>query len=136
MQLSQPKTIFLKDYKPSDFLIETIHLTVDIFDDKSVVSSEMKVKKRKELAGQKVNLELNGEGMELLSLKMNGEPLPNVKFQVSSDKLVILNVEKDEFVLEIQNKIDPKNNSALEGFYQSGPQLCTQCEPEGFRRIT
>lgn len=136
MQLSQPKTIFLKDYKPSDFLIETIHLTVDIFDDKSVVSSEMKVKKRKELAGQKVNLELNGEGIELLSLKMNGEPLPNVKFQVSSDKLVILNIEKDEFVLEIQNKIDPKNNSALEGFYQSGPQLCTQCEPEGFRRIT
>src|SRR3954453_13633314 len=117
MQLSQPKTIYLKDYKPSDFFIESIHLTVDISEDHSIVTSEMKIKKREELRGQKVNLELNGEGMELLSLKLNGEIVSSDKFQVSSDKLVILNVHQDEFTLEVQNKIDPKNNSALEGFY-------------------
>jgi aminopeptidase N len=136
MQLQQPKTIFLKDYKPSDFLIDSIDLTVDIHDDHTLIHSILKVEKRDEVKGKKLNLELNGEGMELLSLLFNGESVPSERYQVSHDKLVLLNVEHDKFVLEIQVKIDPANNKALEGFYQSGPQLCTQCEPEGFRRIT
>ena len=134
--MQQPKTIYLKDYRPSPFTIDTIDLTVDIHADHSLVTSVMRIKKHKDSVGQKLNLELNGEGMELVSLKFNGEVLPNDRFQVSSDKLVILNVTHDEFTLEIQNKINPADNKALEGFYQSGLQLCTQCEPEGFRRIT
>lgn len=136
MQLQQPKTIFLRDYKPSDFTVDSIDLTVDIQDSFTLVNSVLKIEKRNEAKGKKVNLELNGEGMELLSLHFNGEVVPTDRYQLSSDKLVLLNVEHDKFVLEIQNKIDPANNKALEGFYQSGPQLCTQCEPEGFRRIT
>ena len=136
MQLQQPKTIFLSDYRPSDFLIDSIDLTVDIFDDHTLIYSVLRIEKRIELKGQKLNLELNGENMELIDLKFNGESVPSDRFQVSGDKLVILNIEHDKFVLEIQNKIDPANNKALEGFYQSGPQLCTQCEPEGFRKIT
>jgi aminopeptidase N len=136
MQLQQPKTIFLKDYRPSDFLIDAIHLTVDIGETETLVTAELAVVKRPELAGQKLNLELNGEGMELRSLAMNGAPVAHERFQVSNDKLVLLGVTEDLFTLAIQNKIDPANNTALEGFYQSGPQLCTQCEPEGFRRIT
>lgn len=136
MQLSQPKTIYLSDYKPSDFIIDSIDMTVDVFDEFTLVNSTLYIEKREELKGRKLNLELNGEGMELLHLKFNGEVIPSGRFQVSSDKLVILNVEHDKFILEIQNKIDPANNKALEGFYQSGPQLCTQCEPEGFRKIT
>jgi aminopeptidase N len=134
--MQQPKTIYLKDYKPSDFIVETIDLEVDIFNEHTFVSSEMLIHKRKDLLGKKVHLELNGEGLELIELKLNGEILPHESYQLSSDKLVILNLLKDSFVLNIKNKIDPKNNKALEGFYQSGPQLCTQCEPEGFRRIT
>ncbi len=136
MQLQQPKTIYLSDYKPSDFAIDSIDLTVDIRDDHTLIQSILRIEKRKELHGQKLNLELNGEGMELIDLKFNGETVPSERFQVSSDKLVILNIEHDKFILEIQNKIDPASNKALEGFYQSGPQLCTQCEPEGFRKIT
>lgn len=136
MQLQQPKTIYLKDYRPSDFFIDSIELTVDIHDEYTIVHSLLKIEKRDELKGKKLNLELNGEGMELLSLMFNGETVPSDRYQVSQDKLVLLNVEHDKFILEIQNKIDPANNKALEGFYQSGPQLCTQCEPEGFRRIT
>jgi aminopeptidase N len=136
MQLQQPKTIFLKDYKPSNFLIDSIDLTVDIYDDHTLVNSVLRIEKREEARGKKLHLELNGEGMELLSLHFNGETVPSDRYQLSNDKLVLLNVEHDKFVLEIQNKIDPANNKALEGFYQSGPQLCTQCEPEGFRRIT
>lgn len=131
-----PKTIFLSDYKPSDFRIESIDLTVDIFDNHTLVHSVLEMTKRDELKGLKLNLELNGEGMELLGLKFNGELLPSARYQLSQEKLVILNIEEDKFQLEIQNKIDPANNKALEGFYQSGPQLCTQCEPEGFRKIT
>lgn len=136
MQLSQPKTIFLKDYKPSEFVIDSIDMTVDIHDTFTLVNSVLRVEKREEMKGKKLNLELNGEGMELLILKFNGETVPTDRYQLSSDKLVLLNIEHDKFELEIQNKIDPGNNKALEGFYQSGPQLCTQCEPEGFRRIT
>src|SRR5690606_4403773 len=116
--------------------IDAIEMTVDIFDDFTLVNSVLFIEKRDEVKGQKLNLELNGEGMELLHLKFNGEIVPSGRFQVSNDKLVLLNVEHDKFVLEVQNKIDPANNKALEGFYQSGPQLCTQCEPEGFRKIT
>ena len=136
METNVPKTILLKDYKPSPFIVDEIHLTVEVFNTHSVVHSVLRMLKQPDLAGQSVNLELNGEGMELLSLKMNGEKLTSSQYQVSFDKLTILNVSKDTFELEIENKIDPSNNKSMEGFYQSGPQLCTQCEPEGFRKIT
>ncbi len=57
-------------------------------------------------------------------------------YRVFVDKLVVFNIDHNEFVLETLVEINPYSNFALEGFYQSGPQLCTQCEPEGFRRIT
>ncbi len=136
MQQPRPKTILLNDYRPSDFLIDSIHLTVDIGEAQTIVTTELQVLKRSELSGKKLNLELNGEGMELLSLAMDGTPVPHERYQVSSDKLVLLGLTEDKFTLTVQNKIDPANNQALEGLYQSGPQLCTQCEPEGFRRIT
>lgn len=132
----EPKTIYLKDYKPSPFIIDTIHLTVDIFDNKTNVTSRLFVKKLPEFAGQKMNLELNGENMKLLSVKFNEKELSSSEYQVSQDKLILLNLKDDEFALEIVVEIDPKNNKAMEGFYQSGPQYCTQCEPEGFRKIT
>lgn len=134
--MQEPKTIYLKDYKPSDFTIDTVELTVDIYVDHTVVDSLLKIKKHQDLLGKKLNLTLNGEGMELLELRFNGETLPHERYQLSDDKLTILGLEQDEFVLGIKNRIEPQNNKALEGLYQSGPQLCTQCEPEGFRRIT
>jgi aminopeptidase N len=135
-RMQTPKTIYLSDYKPSDFLIETISLQVDIFEAHTMVSSLLNISKRKKLSGEKLNLELSGEGIELLEIKFNGVVIPHNRYQLSSDKLVVLNVTEDEFEIQIINKIDPNNNKALEGFYRSGPQLCTQCEPEGFRRIT
>jgi aminopeptidase N len=134
--MSGPKTIFLKDYKPSDFIIDSIDLTLDIQDEETVVDSTLKLFKRKELRGTASNLVLQGEGLELLEISYNGILLPHERYQVSSDRLVILKVMDEEFELKIKNKIHPEKNKALEGLYQSGPQLCTQCEPEGFRRIT
>ncbi len=134
--MQKPKTIYLQDYKPSNFEITSVELTVDIQNRFTLVSSRLSFKKREELRGKKLNLDLNGESMELIGLKLNEENVPSDRFQVSADRLTLFNLVEDEFILEIQNKIDPSSNKALEGLYQSGPQLCTQCEPEGFRKIT
>lgn len=136
MEQAQPKTIYLKDYKPSAFEIDSIALNVDIFDKHTDVFSTLKMHKSAEFKGKPATLELNGENMTLKSVKFNGETLSSDKYQLSSDKLVILNITHDEFTLDIHNEIDPVNNKACEGFYQSGDQFCTQCEPEGFRKIT
>ena len=133
MNQPQPKTIFLKDYKPSTFNIDTIALNVDILENHTEVTSVMKLEK---VVSGPATLELNGENMTLKSVKMNGEVLSSDKYQVSPEKLTILNITQDSFTLEIRNHIDPVNNKAGEGFYQSGDQFCTQCEPEGFRKIT
>ena len=127
----EPKTIYLKDYKPSAYDIHTIDLVVDIFSDHTVVRSTLQIERK-----ENCPLELKGEGQELLSVKLDGEVLPNSEYQLSADALTILNPSKQKFTLEIESRIKPSENKALEGFYQSGDQLCTQCEPEGFRKIT
>lgn len=132
----EPKTIHLKDYAPAPFLIDQIKLTVDIFETHTQVTSSLTVVKRAEHRGEKCHLELNGENLTLLNIKLNGRDLPSSDYQVSEDKLVVLNRSEEEFTLEITNTIYPSLNKAMEGFYQSGDQLCTQCEPEGFRKIT
>lgn len=132
----EPKTIYLNDYKPSPFAIDSINLTVDIQDQKTTVTSVMRVLKHPEFKGQKINLELNGENMKLLTVRLNEKELSFGAYQLSDEKLTVLNLEQDEFTLETVVEIDPAANKALEGFYQSGPQYCTQCEPEGFRKIT
>jgi aminopeptidase N len=129
----EPTTIYLKDYKPAAFSIPNIDLVVKIYDDRTIVHSNLKVEKKK---SQAANLELNGENLKLVSIRMNGIELKSSDYQLSSDKLVILNVRDSHFILDIENEIDPAHNTSCEGFYRSGDQLCTQCEPEGFRKIT
>ncbi len=129
----EPKAIHLKDYRPSSFQIEKVNLLVDIFDQHTFVTSTLFIVKS---VDARASLELNGEKQELLDIKLNGETLPSSAYQLSSDKLVILNLELHSFILEIKSKIFPAENKSMEGFYQSGDQLCTQCEAEGFRKIT
>lgn len=131
----EPKTIHLKDYRPSPFTIDTIFLDVDIQDEFTQISSHLTVFKRKEQLEEKVNLELNGDSLKLIDIKLNGKTLASQGYQVSDEKIIIFN-PPHEFTLDIITQMNPAENKALEGFYQSGAQLCTQCEPEGFRRIT
>jgi aminopeptidase N len=131
-----PKTINLSDYKSSAFLVDHIALDVDIYDDKSIVTSILHIIRNPHSKEEKPNLELNGENMKLLQIKFNDEPLISDLYQVSDDKLVILQPGENTFTVETKVEIRPHENKALEGFYQSGEQLCTQCEPEGFRKIT
>jgi aminopeptidase N len=130
--MQKPKTIYLKDYRPSAYMIDEVDLTVDIAE-KSLVTSKLKIRRTPGVPG---HLELNGENMELVSVSLNGRRLGSADYQLSSEKLTVLNIAEESFVLETVVEIDPASNKALEGLYQSGPQLCTQCEPEGFRKIT
>jgi aminopeptidase N len=132
----EPKTIYLKDYRPSSFLIDDVFLEIDIFEDHTIVSSRLKMHKSPVHKEEKLNLELKGEELELIEIKLNGVVLASDRFQVSSEDLKIFNISEDSFIIETVSKINPGANKALEGFYQSGAQLCTQCEPEGFRKIT
>lgn len=132
----QPKTIYLQDYRPSPFLIDDISLDVDIFEDHTIVTSILNIHRNPESKEERPNLELNGENMKLREMKFNGKPLTSDLYQVSEDKLVILQPSEKSFTVETMVLIKPHENKALEGFYQSGEQLCTQCEPEGFRKIS
>lgn len=132
--MTESKMVYLKDYKPSPFLIDEIDLTVDLFDLETKVTSKLKVKRNPN--GEKANdLFLNGEEIKFVSATLNGKKLSSGDYLLESEGLTIKNVP-DSFVLEILNLTNPAENKALDGLYKSGKMFCTQNEPEGFRRIT
>jgi aminopeptidase N len=134
--MSRPQTIHLRDYKASPFTVETVDLILDIHADHTAVTATMRVK-RHATAGSGFNdLELLGENMDLLGVKLDGRELVPGSYTLSAEKLVVHGIRADEAVVEVRNTIRPHANTALAGFYQSGDILCTQCEPQGFRRIT
>ena len=134
MKTENPRPIYLKDYKVPNFLVEDIHLTFELEDHKTIVSSKITFHKNPE-SNEGNQLFLNGEHMELISVAIDGENL-NTEGYEKSEKGLLIKETKDKFLLEITNQIDPANNKALEGLYKSGNIFCTQNEPEGFRRIT
>ena len=136
MQDTQPKSIFLKDYQAPHFVIEETYLRFDLFEDFSQVDSRLVMRRNKEQHQNYTGpLVLVGQQVELLNIKVDGELLIADDYQVEDDLLTIHKIS-DEFILEISTRIEPQNNTALEGLYKSGGMFCTQCEAEGFRRIT
>ena len=126
----QPK--YLKDYKKPDFKICSVDLTFDIRDGKTKVRAKTAFERVNKEAK---NLVLDGQELALKSIAMNGEALSSNRYAVDGDSLTILDVG-DTFTLDITTEIYPEKNTALEGFYSSSGNYCTQCEPEGFRKIT
>lgn len=130
MRTDTPKTIYLKDYQPPVYAVEHTSLSFDIQADKTLVTAEVKYKKHPERSGALI---LNGEHQKLISISKEGEPFDDYSM---SDKTLVIEEPGDEFILHIVTEIDPAANTALEGLYKSGDTYCTQCEAEGFRRIT
>ncbi|HEC58370.1 hypothetical protein LCGC14_0946560 [marine sediment metagenome] len=130
-----PKETFLADYKVPNFLIDTVHLTFDIDASSTRVRSILMM--RKNLLSKEDNTDcvLDGEHLELVSIKLDGRPLQGNEYQ-RTDTALLLSALPDKFELEIETLIQPDQNTALEGLYHSGALLCTQCEAQGFRRIT
>ena len=134
MPLMKPQTTHLKHYQPPSFLITYIEVEVDIQDQWSVVSSKVKGHRNPKSIIPNEPLILNGEDQTLLEVKLHGRVLKEDEYHFTDEKLTIVNVI-DEFCLEITSKNYPQNNQSLEGLYLSEGMYCTQCEPEGFRRI-
>ena len=118
------------DYQPPAFTIATVHLTVTLHPTQTVVKSKLLVRRQ---GTHNKPLVLDGDKLSLVSVTINANPVTD--YTLSETSLTIP-VELSEFELEIENHIDPQNNKALEGLYLSGGAYCTQCEAEGFRRIT
>ncbi|MCZ6401252.1 aminopeptidase N [Vibrio parahaemolyticus] len=124
-----PQAKYRKDYQAPSHTISDIDLTFDLYDNDTIVTALSKVVQK----GESTTLELDGEGLELRSVKVNGEDWAHHEVKEAS---LVLSDLPAEFELEIITKIDPEANTALEGLYKSGGAFCTQCEAEGFRRIT
>jgi len=125
-----PKTHYLKDYAPPNFMVKTVDLTVDIGRDRTTVRARLRLRRR---GGG--DLELNGRGLELLRIAADGRELREGEYRLTDGGMSV-RPPADQFELEILTRIDPLGNAALEGLYVSNDIYCTQCEAEGFRRIT
>lgn len=132
---NQPKTIYLKDYQPPHYWVDSIDLIFDINDAETEVKSTLCLRRNTGVAQDNTPLILQGEELELKEVILNGKTLEENHFELTSDALIIHAVP-ETFTLEITNVIHPDKNTALSGLFRSNALYCTQCEAEGFRRIT
>ena len=132
MRTEEPRTIHLADYHAPDFRIETVTLDFTLDPQATKVASKLVIVRKGDAAAP---LRLDGEAQKLLSVTLDGRALSQGDYLLDDKSLTIAAVP-DKFTLEIVSEIAPAANTALEGLYQSGGMFCTQCEPEGFRRIT
>jgi aminopeptidase N len=132
MRTDTPQPIRLSEYRPPAFLIETVHLDFDLEPNATRVKAKLAVRRNGEHAEPLV---LNGERLKLVSIAIDGRALSEGERTVDDETLTIPGAP-DVFVLETEVEIDPDANKALDGLYMSGGRFCTQCESEGFRKIT
>ncbi len=135
MRTEQARPIRLENYRPPDWLVETVALDIALHPTRSRVRSKLKLKPNPQAASA-APLMLDGDELNLVSIKLDGKELNPDTFTATPDSLTIPQPPQREFVLEIETVVDPTNNTQLMGLYRSSGTYCTQCEPEGFRRIT
>ncbi len=135
-----PKTIQLSDYRPSDYLIDTTILEFSLSPSKTTVHCTLTMRPNMDVnADAKAPLILDGEELALISIHLNDIQLTDKDYQVSDQTLTIFHIPLDDqgrFTLETRVEIVPEVNTALSGLYTSKGMFCTQCEAQGFRRIT
>ncbi|MBK8817379.1 MAG: aminopeptidase N [Methylococcaceae bacterium] len=138
MRDANPQTVYLKDYKVPDYLIQTVDLNFTLDEQQTRVISRLSLIRNPASQSNEAALILNGENLKLLQIVLNDDTvLTESDFQVTPDSLIVHHVpQQRSFTLTIENEINPKANTALEGLYLSKDMLCTQCEAEGFRKIT
>ena len=134
----KPIEIHLSDYKKPEFEFEQVYLYFKLDPEKTIVNSEIKIKRIVKNGDKHSALVLNGKELKLISLAINGILLNQCEFKTNNDLLKISSdkVKNSTFTLNCTTEINPKSNTTLEGLYLSNGIYCTQCEPEGFRKIT
>src|SRR5215831_3574759 len=135
-EAAPPQPVRLTDYRAPAFLIDDVDLVFDLRDDDTRVKSRLRIRRNPDSPDRRAPLDLDGEELTLLSLALNGEPLGANRYQLPAEGGLTIADVPDAFTLDIETRIKPDGNTALSGLYMSGGNFCTQCEPEGFRRIT
>ncbi|XP_027340209.1 puromycin-sensitive aminopeptidase isoform X5 [Abrus precatorius] len=132
--METPREIFLKDYKMPDYYFDTVDLKFSLGEEKTLVSSKIAVYPR--IEGSSPPLVLDGQDLTLVSIQINGRALKEEDYHLDARHLTILSPPSGKYDLEIVTEIYPQKNTSLEGLYKSSGNFCTQCEAEGFRKIT
>jgi aminopeptidase N len=132
MRTDTPQPINLSDYRPPAFLVDEVHLTFQLSSKATRVKAKLAVRRNGDHAEP---LRFNGERLKSISVGIDGRTLAEGERTIDSEWLTIPDAP-DAFTLETEVEIDPEGNKALEGLYMSGGRFCTQCEAEGFRKIT
>ena len=130
-----PSTIFLKDYQPPIYLVDHVKLHFDLHETQTIVTSVLTVNLNEANKQPEKKLVLDGQNLELLSIKIDNKIL-SAKDYILDEETLTLGQLPDSCDIEIQTRINPEDNKALEGLYLSSGMFCTQCEAQGFRRIT
>jgi len=136
MRTTQGQAIHLKDYKAPDYRIETVDLDINLKPEATRVKSKLVILRQKGVKPD-APLRLDGDELNLVSVKINAKPLAQKDYNEKPDELIIRKLPRArKFELEIETEINPTANTKLMGLYRSSGNYCTQCEAEGFRRIT
>jgi aminopeptidase N len=147
MSNTAPKTIRLQDYCSPAYLIDTVDLDIALDPERTVVASKLRLRPNPDAgkhagknsgkhASKQGSLNLDGENLELAALTLNGAAVPRSSYTQTTTTLTIKNIPQEPFTLEITTVINPEANKVLQGLYRSRGVYCSQCEAEGFRRIT
>ena len=132
MQQGLPQAIALADYQAPDYRTVKTDLVFDIRDGVTEVTSTLNIQRQNP---QGSVLQLDGQELELVSVELDGRLLSSNEFQIHSEQLLLQDLQ-DQHQLRIVTRIHPEQNTALEGLYRSSKMYCTQCEAQGFRKIT
>jgi len=135
MQDAQPNTIYLKDYQVPPYLIDHTELHFSLGEQATVVRTRLSLRKNPASKEGAVPLRLVGQELQLTSLTLDGIELTSADYELNDDYLQLA-VPTAAFVVETCVTIKPQENTSLEGLYKSNTMFCTQCEAEGFRKIT
>ena len=133
MRTDSPQTIYRKDYTPPSFLVDSVELGFDLDPARTVVASRILM--RHNPASHSRSIELHGEHIELVMVRLNGKVLKPSQYTLTASMLTIPKAP-DEVTLDIETVLAPQDNTSLSGLYVSNHNFFTQCEAEGFRRIT
>ncbi len=135
MRTDTGKTFRLEEYQPTPFEISDTRLEFRLDPDKTRIKSRLKLRRR-DGAAPGAPLVLDGEELKLISVRLDGAELGNNAYVLTPETLTLHNLPSGEFMLEIETEISPAANKALSGLYLAENIYCTQCEAEGFRRMT
>ncbi|MEQ1950687.1 aminopeptidase N [Mesorhizobium sp. CN2-181] len=124
----------LEDYRPSDYLIPRTELSFRLSPNSTLVTARLTIRRR-DPAARNLPLVLDGDGLDLRGISLDGRALASEDYAATPDKLILHNPPA-EFMLTLETEIVPSGNTVLMGLYRSNGVYCTQCEAEGFRRIT